>query len=310
MLSLRLVVVAIFSCSAEGLTAVPSSKNRWDEGKDAQRFGYLKSNGCHFARPADLQWFQRRVTSRCLSRHLAPIALLLYGSWWHQKNRPVSYKDAERLYGISRATAKKLYCLICEEFGLELVAIKTGNGRDNGFVIRAMRPTQHTLPDSVSQEAVSDAQEALVCNAESTDVQSPEHLLEIIESKQESITRQQQDRLSDHRPLLRQFLANKSEATARYVEEQLLLILDRYGDAVVEKQLRDGIAKEWKSISLAMFERYNPESIVNAKGDDYESRIEQNMRIHAKSIGRSCNLWDDRREQYLAICAAVESGNQ
>lgn len=240
------------------------AESGWDEGKDVQHLGLLKAKGCHFARPSDLRWFQRRVVCRGLSRHLAPIATLLYGSWWHQKNKPISYKDAERLFGISRATAKKLYALICEEFGLELVAIKTKNGRDKGFILKGVASGGHTPIDRVAQEAACDSHNAQVCSAESTGMQPAEHLLETnLETKQETISTMPTNRLSSHQPLIRQFLLGKPDAAKSYLLAELCKIQDKYGDDVVDAQLQFGIAKGWKSISLANYEKYNKTSDDN-----------------------------------------------
>jgi len=234
----------------------------WDEAKDAQKFGQLKREGCHFARPSDLQWFQRRVTARGLSRCQAPIAALLYGSWWHQKDKVVSFTDAQRLYGISRTTAKRLYELICEEFDLELVPVKTQNGRDKGFLLKGVSRTAHTHADYVAQESVCDSTKAQVCNLESTGMQPRDHLLETNqETKQETISIEITDKLLGHEPLIREFLIGKPDAAKSYLEGELCKIQAKYGDDVVESQLRQGIAKEWNSISLANYEQFNKASV-------------------------------------------------
>ena len=234
----------------------------WDKGKDAQKFGQLKRDGCHFARPSDLQWFQRRVVARGLSRSQAPIVSLIYGSWWHQKNKVVSYKDAERLYGISRKTAKVLYELICEEFELELIPVKTKNGRDKGFVLKGVSRGEHTSAEHVAQDAVCASQEAQVCNAERTGMQPTDHLLETnLETKQETISTTTTDKLSVHQPLIRQFLIGKPDAARSYLQDELCKIQAKYGDDVVESQLQQGIAKDWKSISFANYEQFNKASV-------------------------------------------------
>lgn len=237
------------------------SAKEWDTGKDAQKFGQLKRDGCHFARPSDLQWFQRRVVARGLSRSQAPIVALIYGSWWHQKNKIVSYKDAERLYGISRKTAKVLYELICEEFELEMIPVKTKNGRDKGFVLKGVSCAEHTPVERVAQEAVCASQEPQVCNAERTGMQPTDHLLETnLETKQETISTTTIDRLSVHAPLIRQFLIGKPDAARFYLQDELYKLQAKYGDDVVESQLQQGIAKDWKGISLANYEQYNKTS--------------------------------------------------
>ena len=99
---------------------MPRSQKKWDEGKDAQTLGRLKSQGGHFQRPSDLQWMQRRVVARGWARYLATIALAMYGSWWHEKNKPISNSDAARLHGIGREKAAEIYKMLCEELELGL----------------------------------------------------------------------------------------------------------------------------------------------------------------------------------------------
>ena len=103
---------------------------------------------------------QRRVEARGWKRYLAPIALAMYASWWHEKNKTVSNKDAERLYGIGREKAAEIYKMLCEEFELELVPIKTANGRDAGFIMRGVSHTGHIEDASVVQATGSVTQEA------------------------------------------------------------------------------------------------------------------------------------------------------
>ena len=125
------------------------SQKTWDEGKDAQTLGKLKSQGCHFQIALDLFWMQRRVEARGWSRYLATIALAMYGSWWHEKNKPISNSDAARLHGIGREKAADIYKMLCEEFDLELEPIKKGNSRDAGFIMRGVSRTGHIDDRSV-----------------------------------------------------------------------------------------------------------------------------------------------------------------
>jgi hypothetical protein len=234
----------------------------WDEVKDAQKFGQLKREGCHFQPPSVLQWFQRRVEARGLARRHGPTTAFLYGSWWHEKDKVISFKDVWRLYGVSRNTAKRLYELICDEFDLELVPVKTQNGRDKGFILKGVSPTAHTHADYVVQEAVCDSTKAQVCNAERTGMQPTDHPLETKqEAKQETISTTITDKLSVHEALIRRFLIGKSYAARSYLEEELSKIQAKYGDEVVESQLQQGIAKEWKSISLSNYEQFNKASV-------------------------------------------------
>lgn len=234
----------------------------WDEVKDAQKFGQLKRDGCHFQPPSVLQWFQRRVEARGLARRHGPTTALLYGSWWHEKDKVISFKDVWRLYGVSRNTARRLYELICDEFELELIPVKTKNGRDKGFVLKGVSRGEHTPLEHVTHEPVCTSHATQVCNAERTGMQPTDHPLETNqEPKQETISTATTDKLSVHEPLIRWFLIGKSDAARSYLEEQLCKIQAKYGDDVVKSQLRQGIAKEWKSISLASYEQFNKVSV-------------------------------------------------
>ena len=111
---------------------------------------------------------QRRVVARGWARYLATIALAMYGSWWHEKNKPISNSDAARLHGIGREKAADIYKMLCEEFDLELVPIKKGNGRDAGFIMRGVSRTGHIDDASVVQATGSVTLEAQVCRAQDT----------------------------------------------------------------------------------------------------------------------------------------------
>ena len=138
---------------------------------------------------------QRRVVARGMKRYLGVIALNMYGSWWHEKNKQVSNKDAERQYGISRETVSKIYKLLCEEFDLELVQIKKGNGRDAGFIMRGVSRTGHIDDGSVVQATGSVTQRAEVRRAQGTPVLRTGHLLEPIqEPKQDSLSLEDRQR--------------------------------------------------------------------------------------------------------------------
>jgi hypothetical protein len=278
----------------------------WDEGKDAQILGRFKSQGCHFHRPNDLLWMQRRILARGWSRSLVTIVLSMYGSWWHEKNKPVSNSDAARLYGIGRQKAADIYKMLCEEFDLELEPIKTANGRDAGFIMRGVSSTRHIEHSSVVQGTGSVAQEAQVCNAESTPVSSTEHLLETIqEPKQESLSREQGRMPALLVPLAREFNEGKGVKSRKENERQILMICEKYGIKTAENQLRLGIAREWKSISLALYENCKPDAAQIGSPSEQAEKRRENMRVHAMAIGRASTCWDDHREEYEAVCDEV-----
>ena len=241
-----------------------------------------------------------------MKRYLGVIALNMYGSWWHEKNKPVSNKDAERQYGISRETASKIYKMLCEEFDLELEPIKKGNGRDAGFIMRGVSRTGHIDDRSVVQATGSVTLEAQVCRAQGTPVSRTGHLLEPIqEPKQDSFSREQTEMPTLLVPLIRQFNEGKSMNARKENERQILMIYEKYGLKTAEDQLRQAIAKPWKSISLAKYGQYNPDAVqADSPAEEAEKRW-QNMLLHARTTGRACTLWKDRPEEYEAACVAV-----
>ena len=252
---------------------------------------------------------QRRVMARRMSRKDGVVALLMYGSWWHEKNKPVSNSDAKRLYGISREKAAEIYKMLCEEFGLELEPIKTANGRDAGFIMRGVSRTGHIDEASVVQETGSVTQEAQVCFAQGTPVSRTGHLLEPIqEPNQDSFSREQTELPTSLVPLIRQFNEGKSMNARKENERQILMINKKYGLKTAEDQLRQAIAKPWKSISLAKYEQYNPDAAQAESPAQIADREWRNMLIHARTCGRSCNHWNDRPEEYEAACVVVEAG--
>jgi hypothetical protein len=290
---------------------VSRSQKTWDEGKDAQTLGKLKSQGCHFQIALDLFWMQRRVEARGWSRYLATIALAMYGSWWHDKDKPISNKDAWRLYGIGREKASEIYKMLCKEFDLELVPIKKGNGRDAGFIMRGVSRTGHIDNASVAQETGSVTQEAQVCHAQGTPVSRTEHLLEPIqEPNQDSFSREQTEMPTSLVPLIRRFNEGKSMNARKENERQVLMIYENYGLKTAEDQLRQAIAKEWKSISMAKYEQYNPDAAHVDSPAELTQKRRENMLVHARTVGRSCTVWDDHREEYEAVCAEVEAGEK
>ena len=252
---------------------------------------------------------QRRVVARGMKRYLGVIALNMYGSWWHEKNKPVSNKDAERQYGISRETASKIYRMLCEEFDLELEPIKKGNGRDAGFIMRGVSRTGHIDDASVVQATGSVTQEAQVCRAQVTPVSRTGHLLKPIqEPNQDSFSREQTEMPTSLVPLSRQFNEGKSMNARKENERQIQMINEKYGLKTAEEQLRQGIAKEWKSISLSQYEKYNPDAASADSPAELAQKRRENMRLLAKTIGRSCTAWADYPEEWKAVCDEVKAG--
>ena len=213
------------------------------------------------------------------------------------------------LHGIAREKAADIYKMLCEEFDLELEPIKKGNGRDAGFIIRGVSRTGHIEEASVVQATGSVTQKAQVCRVQGTPVSRPEHLLEPIqEPKQDSFSRGQTEMPSLIVPFVRQFNEGKSMNARKENERQVLMIYEKYGLKTAEDQLRQAIAKPWKSISLAKYEQYNPDAAQAESPAQIADREWRNMLIHARTCGRSCNHWNDRPEEYEAACVVVEAG--
>ena len=227
----------------------------------------------------------------------------MYGSWWHEKNKPVSNSDAARLYGIGRQKAADIYKMLCEEFDLELEPIKTANGRDAGFIMRGVSSTRHIEKASVVQGTGSVAQEAQVCNAQNTPVSSTEHLLETIqEPKQDSFPRGQDELPQSLGLLLSKFTKGKNDASREEIQRQIKLIHQKYGTDVAEEQLRQGIAKDWKSISISQYEKYNPDAVSaeSNAAQDLERRRES-MIQHAMLNGMKSMVWNSHRKEFESV---------
>ena len=148
-----------------------------------------------------------------------------------------------------------------------------------------------------------------MCLAEVTPVSRTGHLLEPIqEPKQDSFSREQTEMPSLIVPLVRQFNEGKSMNARKENERQVLMIYEKYGLKTAEDQLRQAIAKEWKSISLAQYEKYNPDAAQADSPAELAQKRRENMRVHARLFGRSSTAWADCPEEYAAVCDEVEAG--
>ena len=145
-----------------------------------------------------------------------------------------------------------------------------------------------------------------MCRAQGTPVSRTGHLLERIqEPKQDSLSREQTEMPTLLVPLIRQFNEGKSMNARKENERQVLMIYENYGLKTAEDQLSQAIAREWKSISMAKYEQYNPDAAQAESPAQIADREWRNMLIHARTCGRSCNHWNDRPEEYEAACVAV-----
>ena len=103
-------------------------------------------------------------------------------------------------------------------------------------------------------------------------------------------------------PLIRQFNEGKSMNARKENERQVLMIYENYGLKTAEDQLRQAIAKEWKSISLAKYEQFHPDAAQADSPAELAQKIRQNMILHVRTCGRSCTHYDDRPDEYAAVC--------
>ena len=110
-------------------------------------------------------------------------------------------------------------------------------------------------------------------------------------------------------PLIRQFNEGKSMNARKENERQILMIYENYGLKTAEDQLSQAIAREWKSISMAKYEQYNPDAVQADSPAELAQKRRENVLVHARTVGRSCTVWDDHREEYVAVCAEVEAGD-
>ena len=111
-------------------------------------------------------------------------------------------------------------------------------------------------------------------------------------------------------PLIRQFNEGKSMNARKENERQVLMIYENYGLKTAEDQLRQAIARPWKSISLAKYEQYNPDAAQADSPAELAQKRRENMRVLAKNFGRSCTTWADYPEEWNAVCDEVEAGEK
>ena len=137
------------------------------------------------------------------------------------------------------------------------------------------------------------------------------HLLEPIqEPKQDPLSREQTEMPSLLVPLIRRFNEGKSMNARKENERQVLMIYENYGLKTAEDQLSQAIAREWKSISMAKYEQYNPDAVQADSPAKLAQERRQNMFIHARTCGRSCTHYDDLPEEYAAVCDEEEAGDK
>ena len=148
-------------------------------------------------------------------------------------------------------------------------------------------------------------------HTQNTPVSSTGHLLETIqEPKQESFPRGQDQLAQTLGPLLKAFTQGKSEASQEEIQRQIQLISQKYGTDVAEEQLRQGIAKGWKSIPISQYEKYNPDAVSaeSNAAQDLERR-RQSMIQQCLAYGLKSAVWDSHREEYISVYyELVEAG--
>ena len=111
-------------------------------------------------------------------------------------------------------------------------------------------------------------------------------------------------------PLSRRFNEGKSMNARNENKRQIRMIYEKYGLRTAEEQLRQGIAGEWKSISLSQYEKHHPDAASADSPAEQAEKRRQNMFIHRRTCGRSCTHWADFPEEWKAVCDEVEAGEK
>ena len=96
--------------------------------------------------------------------------------------------------------------------------------------------------------------------------------------------------LISHIRLIEEFWKNKSKIKTQEIWKwqvnELIKFKTRYGDLILESQLRESINKGWNSIEVSKYEKFNNiENITAEYSKRAEKRLE-NMKTHAHMLGK------------------------
>ena len=113
--------------------------------------------------------------------------------------------------------------------------------------------------------------------------------------------------LISHIKLIEEFWTNKSKVKTqevwRWQVNELIKLKTRFGDKILESQLRESINKGWNSIEVSKYEKFN--NIENNTAE-YSQRAEkrlENMKTHARMLGKDSSWFNDPKygEEYRNI---------
>ena len=107
--------------------------------------------------------------------------------------------------------------------------------------------------------------------------------------------------------LIEEFWKNKSKIKTQEIWKwqvnELMKLKKRYGDSILESQLRESINKGWNSIELIKYEKFNN---IENNTVEYSKRAEkrlENMKTHAHMLGKDSSWFNDPKygEEYRNI---------
>ena len=113
--------------------------------------------------------------------------------------------------------------------------------------------------------------------------------------------------LMSHISLIEEFWKNKSKIKTQEIWKwqvnELLKFKTRYGDLILECQLRESINKGWNSIEVSKYEKFNN---IENNAAEYSKRAEkrlENMKTHAHMLGKDSSYFNDPKysEEYRNI---------
>ena len=107
--------------------------------------------------------------------------------------------------------------------------------------------------------------------------------------------------------LIEEFWKNKSKIKTQEIWKwqvnELMKLKKRYGDSILESQLRESINKGWNSIEVSKYEKFNN---IENNDAEYSKRAEkrlENMKTHARMLGEDSSWFNDPKygEEYRNI---------
>ena len=106
-------------------------------------------------------------------------------------------------------------------------------------------------------------------------------------------------KLISHISLIEEFWKNKSKIKTQEIWKwqvnELIKLKTRYGDLILESQLRESINKGWNSIEVSKYEKFNNIENTTAEYSERSEKRFENMKIHARIFGKSSSWYNDPR---------------